>query len=57
MTPQMIRRYFSWRLFQVFEPYPMPLFVEKKLKTGSGLTIKPGIYPVIETPAALIVDF
>lgn len=57
LTQQMVRRYFSWHLFQVFEPFPMPLFVEKKLKTGNSLTIRPGIYSVIETPTALIVDF
>ncbi len=57
LTQQMIRRHFSWRLFQVFEPFPMPLFVEKKFKTDKGLTIKPGIYSVVETTTALIVDF
>lgn len=57
LTQQMIRRYFSWHLFQVFEPFTMPLFIEKKLKTGQCITIWPGIYPVIETPSSLIVDF
>lgn len=57
LTQQMIRRYFSWHLFQVFEPYPMPLFIEKKLKAANNLTIRPGIYTVIETPSSLIIDF
>lgn len=57
ITHQMFRRYFSWHLFQVFEPFTMPLFIEKGLKKGNLLIIRPGIYTVIETPSALVVDF
>ncbi len=57
MSEQMIRRYFRWQLFQVFEPYTMPAFIEKKLKTNRKMTIAPGIYTVRETNDELIVDF
>lgn len=57
MTDAMARRYFSWHLFQVFEPYDMPLFVAKKLRALAPLKIAPGIYPVLETAEELIVIF
>ena len=57
MPGQMIRRYFRWQLFQVFEPYAMPLYIEKKLKTNRKMAIAPGIYTVRETNDELIVDF
>lgn len=57
MSEQQYKRYFRWQLFQVYEPYPMPIFIEKKLKVKQNLIVLPGIYPVIETPHVLIVDF
>lgn len=57
MSEQMIRRYFRWQLFQVFEPYTMPVFIEKKMKLNRKMTIAPGIYVVRETTIELIVDF
>lgn len=52
-----IRRYFRWNLFQVYEPYPMPLFIRKRLKADQLIVINPGIFPVIDTPGSYIVEF
>lgn len=57
MTPKQINTYFRWHLFQVFESVSMPLFVEKRLHAIQGFTIRPGIYPVIDTNEFLIVKF
>lgn len=57
MSEQMIRRYFRWQLFQVFEPYAMPVFIEKRLKINRKMTIAPGIYTVRDSNNELIVDF
>ncbi len=56
MDEKMIRRHFRWALFQVIEPYDMPLKFYRQLKS-SVPRIEPGIYTVWDTPDRLIVEF
>lgn len=57
MDARMVRRYFRWQLFQIFEPYRLPPSLEKRLKSAHPLIISPGIYRVYETDRTMVVDF
>ncbi|MEZ4942638.1 MAG: hypothetical protein R3D58_17320 [Saprospiraceae bacterium] len=57
LTLRQIRCYFRWQLFQVFEPFQMPYYIQQKLNASQTLIIQPGIYPVLETADELIVEF
>jgi len=56
MEKHFMRRHFSWRLFQVFEPYKMPDTICAKLGIESTI-LQSGIYTVWESERYLIVDF
>jgi hypothetical protein len=57
MELRQMRRFFRWHLFQVYEPFRMPLFAERRLGAAVPLIIAPGIYQVWETDRTLIVEF
>ncbi|MCB9345550.1 MAG: hypothetical protein R3A50_00755 [Saprospiraceae bacterium] len=56
MSPRYIKRHFGWMLFQVYEPYEMPGGISQALGY-SEIVLRPGIYPVWESPHYLTVDF
>lgn len=57
MTDRQAKVYFRWHLFQVFEPVPMPGFIQKRLGMSAPLIIRPGIYQVCESDKFWAINF
>lgn len=57
LDARFLRRHFRWGLFEVCEPYRLPLFLHRKLNTNREMVIQPGVYRVFERSDYLSICF